>query len=348
MLSISDITVKTDITIKDALKILDKSSKQILLIVDATGKLLGTMNDGDIRRGLLKGCSLDECIDSIYFREPTVASINDSKESIIRTASTKKIHQIPIVDLFGNLVGLEVLDELIAQKAKSTPVVLMAGGLGTRLGDLTKNTPKPMLHIGNKPILETIIKNFSKYGYNDFLISVNYLSHIIEEYFGDGSKYGVKIQYIHETKRMGTAGALSLMRNKLKEPFFVMNGDLLTNVNFEHLHNFHLDQCAMGTMAVREYDIQVPYGVVNIDNNKISSIIEKPVHKFFVSAGVYMFSPEALSLIPNDDFFDMPSLFELMISGGKIAASFPLHEYWLDIGRISDYEQANYEYCKVF
>lgn len=348
MQSVLDITVKANITIKEALEILDKSSKQILLVVDKTGKLIGTVNDGDIRRGLLKGFGLNDCIDPIYFKEPTIASVNDSRESIIRIASTKKIHQIPIVDSYGNLVGLEILDELITREAKSTPVVLMAGGLGTRLGELTKNTPKPMLHVGNKPILETIIENFSKYGYRNFLISVNYLSHIIEEYFGDGSKHGVKIQYVHETKRLGTAGALSLMNDKLKEPFFVMNGDLLTNVNFEHLHNFHLSQNAMGTMAIREYDVQVPYGVVNIDNNKITSIIEKPVHKFFVSAGVYMLSPKALSLIPNDDFFDMPSLFESMIAGGGTAASFPLHEYWLDIGRMSDYEQANHEYRKVF
>lgn len=348
MQSILDITVKADITIRKALENLDNSSKQILLVIDDSGKLIGTVNDGDIRRGLLKGVSLDDTIYTIYFKEPTVANVNDSKESIIRIASAKRIHQIPVVDHNGNLVGLEILDELISEQTKSNPVVLMAGGLGTRLGELTKSTPKPMLHVGNKPILETIIENFCKYGYTNFIISVNYLSHVIEEYFGDGSKFGVNIRYIHETKRMGTAGALSLIRDFLHEPFFVMNGDLLTNVNFEHLHNFHVAQQAMGTMGVREYDVQVPYGVVNIDNGKISSIIEKPIHKFFISAGVYMLSPKALELVPDDDFFDMPSLFESIISKGGTATSFPLHEYWLDIGRISDYEQANHEFQKVF
>jgi len=348
MQNISDITIQANISIKKALEILDKSSKQILLIVDSTGKLIGTVNDGDIRRGLLKGIALEDSIETIYFKTPTVANINDTKENVIRIAAAKKIHQIPIVDQNGSLVGLEILDELISQKTKSTPIILMAGGLGTRLGELTKNTPKPMLHVGNKPILETIIENFCKYGYTNFIVSVNYLSHVIEDYFGDGSKFGINITYIHETKRMGTAGALSLMRDILKEPFFVMNGDLLTNVNFEHLHDFHLTQKAIGTMGVREYDVQIPFGVVNIQNGKIVSIAEKPVHKFFVSAGVYMLSHEALKLVPNDDFFDMPSLFEAIISNGDTAASFPLHEYWLDIGRINDYEQANQEFQKVF
>ena len=238
MQSIQDIIVKPTITIREALVLIDRSSKQILLVTDYAGKLIGTLSDGDIRRGLLKGCDLGHTIESIYFKNPTVANVNDSKESIIRIATTKKIHQIPIIDNEGNLVGLEMLDQLVSKPIKSNYVILMAGGLGTRLGELTKTTPKPMLHVGNKPILETIIENFSKYGYTNFILSVNYLSHVIEEYFGDGSQLGVSISYLHEQKRMGTAGAISLLRERLSEPFFVMNGDLLTNVNFEHLHSF--------------------------------------------------------------------------------------------------------------
>lgn len=348
MQSVQDITVKPTITIREALVLIDKSSKQILLVVDDHGKLIGTIGDGDIRRGLLKGYGLDDRIASIYFTKPTIANVNDSKESIIHLATTKKIHQIPIVDNDGNLVGLEILDELVSKQTKSNPVVLMAGGLGTRLGELTKTTPKPMLHVGNKPILETIIENFAKYGYTNFILSVNYLSHVIEEYFGDGSRLGVSISYVHEQKRLGTAGALSLIREKLSKPFFVMNGDLLTNVNFEHFHNFHLTHNALGTMGVREYDFQVPYGVVNIENGNIVSITEKPIHKFFVSAGIYMLSPKVLSMVPDNDFFDMPSLFDSIIANGDNTVSFPIHEYWLDIGRMHDYEQANSEYHGVF
>lgn len=348
MQSIADITVRSTITIKEALKIIDETSKQILLVVDEKGKLVGTLNDGDIRRGLLKGVELGSAIEGIYFHNPAVATINDTKESIIRLATAKKIHQIPIVDAEGYPLGLETLDRLISKQSKTNPVVLMAGGLGTRLGDLTKATPKPMLPVGNKPILETIIENFAQYGYTHFIISVNYLSQIIEEYFGDGSKFGVTITYIHEQQRLGTAGALSLMREHLTEPFFVMNSDLITNINFEHFHNFHLSQKTIATMGVRNYDFQVPYGVVNVTNGEILSISEKPTYNFFVSGGVYMLSPDVLSLIPDDEFFDMPTLFERIIEQGHIPVSFPIHDYWLDVGRINDYEQANNEFSKVF
>ncbi len=342
MQSVHDITVKPTITIREALGLIDKSSKQILLVVDRVGKLIGTVSDGDIRRGLLNGFSLESSIESIYFTEPTVANVNDPKENIIRIATAKKIHQIPIIDNDGNVVGLETLDELVSKKTKSNPVVLMAGGLGTRLGELTKNVPKPMLHVGNN------IENFAKYGYTEIIISVNYLSHMIEEYFGDGSQFGVSIRYIHETQRMGTAGALSLMRDLLTEPFFVMNADLLTNVNFEHLHNNHIAKQAAGSMCIREYDIQIPYGVVNLDHDRITSILEKPIHKFYVSAGIYMLSPDVLNFVPDVHFFDMPSLFEKLIAENKVTSSYPLHEYWLDIGQMNDYLRANDEYQEVF
>jgi NDP-sugar pyrophosphorylase family protein len=224
----------------------------------------------------------------------------------------------------------------------------MVGGLGTRLKPLTDSIPKPMLNVGNKPILETIVEKFAEFGFINIIMCANYKSHIIQDYFGDGSKFGVSIEYILEKKRMGTAGALSLLKEKPTEPFFVMNGDLLTNANFEHLHDYHVSNASAATMCVREYDFQVPYGVVNIANSKILSIEEKPLHKFFVSAGMYMLSPEALEYIPENEFFDMPALFEKLISKKKNILSFPLREYWLDIGRIEEFEKANNEYHGVF
>jgi NDP-sugar pyrophosphorylase family protein len=177
---------------------------------------------------------------------------------------------------------------------------------------------------------------------------VNYKSHIIQDYFGDGSKFGVNIEYVLEEQRMGTAGALSLLKSNPTESFFVMNGDLLTNVNFEHLHDFHMSNNSIGTMCVREYDFQVPYGVVNIYGSKILSIEEKPVHKFFVSAGIYMLTPEVLDYIPQSQFYDMPTLFERLISENKNVITFPLREYWLDIGKMEEYARANKEYDEVF
>jgi dTDP-glucose pyrophosphorylase len=335
-------------TIRRALEVIDSGAMKIALVVDANQKLLGTISDGDIRRAILKGVGLDAIIDGFYNTSPTTCGINDSREKIIQLAAAKMIYQIPVIDNDGCIVGVAEIDEMLQPAVRPNKVVLMAGGLGTRLSPLTDSVPKPMLHVGKKPILETIIENFAKYGYRDIVLSVSYKSHIIAEHFGNGESFGVKINYVHETKRMGTAGALSLMRDQLREPFFVMNADLLTSVNFEHLHDYHESHNAMATMAVREYDFQVPYGVVNISDSQITSIEEKPTHKFFVSGGIYMLNPESLELIPNDQFFDMPSLFESMISKGKNALSFPIREYWLDIGRMSDYEKANSEYVEVF
>ena len=348
MRKVDDIVVRADTSIHDVLKIIDESSKQLALVVDRDNKLLGTVSDGDIRRGLLNKINLDDTVESIYFRAPTVANINDDKDKIVKLCVDKKIHQIPIVDNDNNIIGLEVLEDLIATGVKNNKVILLVGGLGTRLKPLTNNTPKPMLKVGGKPILETIIEKFSSYGFVNITLCVNYKSDVIQSYFGDGSKFGVNIDYIIEPKRMGTAGPLSLLQKIPKEPFFVMNGDLLTNVNFEHLLDFHVKNNASATMCVREYDFQVPFGVIDIENGHISKIKEKPVHKFFVNAGIYMLSPEVVTYLPDDTFFDMPTLFESLILDDKKSISFPIHEYWLDIGRMEEYKKANSDYNKVF
>lgn len=348
MKKIDNIKLNINSTIKEALQIIDNGALQIALVVDENDTLLGTLTDGDIRRGLLKGLDLNSSVESIIFKIPTIAKISDTKEEILKIALSKKLHQIPIVDENRKVLGIQEIEELIKPKNKTNKVILMVGGLGTRLRPLTENTPKPMLKVGNKPILQTIVEKFAEYGYTDIVMCVNYKSHIIQDYFTDGKEFGVNIEYIFEEQRMGTAGALSLLKEKPTEAFFVMNGDLLTNVNFEHLHNYHLSNNSLGTMCVREYDFQVPYGVVNISNSKITSIEEKPTHKFFVSAGIYMLSPEVLEYIPENKFYDMPTLFEKIISENKNAISFPLREYWLDIGRIEEYKKANEEYDEVF
>jgi NDP-sugar pyrophosphorylase family protein len=205
-----------------------------------------------------------------------------------------------------------------------------------------------MLQVGGKPILETIIANCKKYELTDIILSVGYKADIIKSHFGDGSNFGVNVSYINEDKRMGTAGALSLMRNNLTDYFFVMNGDILTDINFNHMLNFHLSNNAVATMAVKKYDFQVPYGVVEIKNQEIKRIKEKPTHRFFINAGLYLLSNTVLDLIPNDKFFDMPALFENLIKINKKAISFPIREYWLDIGRMEEFEKANKEYTSVF
>jgi len=348
MKNYKQILLKSSSTIKEALQIIDRGAMKIALVVDENEKLIGTLTDGDIRRGLLNNLSLDDSIESIIFKNPTVCNIEDTKEYILKIALEKKLYQMPIVDNNGRLVGIEEIDELLKPKNKTNRVVLMAGGLGTRLRPLTEKIPKPMLKVGNKPILETIILNFKKYGFTNIILSVNYKSEVIEEYFKDGKEFGVSIEYIHENKRMGTAGALSLIEEKLTEPFFVMNGDLLTNINFENMMNYHISHSATATMGVREYNLQVPYGVVNIEGENIVGIEEKPTHKFFVSAGVYVLSPNAVKYIPKNDFYDMPTLFENLVEEQEKSISFPIHEYWLDIGRLEEYKKAQEEYIRIF
>ncbi len=343
-----EILVLPEKSIREAVGVLDKSSLQIVLVVNENHRLLGTVTDGDIRRGILKGMSLDEPIQRIMNPAPTVAMIDESRESILAAMQRKGLHHIPLVDENHRVMGLETIDELIQPRARENRVVLMAGGLGSRLRPLTDECPKPMLKVGNKPLLETILENFIEYGFHRFYISVNYMADVVKSYFGDGSRWGADIGYLHEDQRLGTAGALSLLPEKPTEALLVMNGDLLTKVNFKQLLDFHTGHHAQATMCVREYDFQVPYGVVKIDAHRITSIDEKPIQRFFVNAGIYVLEPEALDLIAPNTYFDMPTLFEKLIALKKETAVFPIREYWLDVGQLADYDRANGEYRDIF
>ena len=345
---VNDIKLSINSTIKDALQTINNGGLQIAIVVDENDALVGTVTDGDIRRGLLNGLDLNSSVSLVVHKSPSIASVGDTKESILKIALAKKLHKIPLVDELGKLVGIEDIEDIIKPVGKTNRVILMVGGLGTRLRPLTKDMPKPMLKVGNKPILQTIVEKFAEYGFVNITMCVNFNASIIRDYFGDGKEFGVNIDYVLEQKRMGTAGALSLLKERPSEPFFVTNGDLLTNVNFEHIFNYHTLHKATATMCVREYDYEVPYGVVKMNDNKITAIAEKPVQKFFVSAGIYMLSPEILDLIPQDEFYDMPTLFEKAIAQDKNVISFPIHEYWIDIGRLEEYQKANEEYAKIF
>ena len=347
MYKIDEIKINQNASIKEALEAIDKGAIKVAVVLSDDGLLLGMLNDGDIRRALLKGMSLGDSIAGIINKHPVVANINDTKERILELANEKKLHQIPIISN-GKLIGIQDIREFLAPKNKPNKVILMVGGLGTRLRPLTNDVPKPMLDVGNKPILHTIVENFAKYGYTDIIMCVNYKSEIIKEYFGNGDKFGVKIEYVLENKRMGTAGALSLLQKRPKDDFFVMNGDLLTNVNFEYLHEYHKDSNALASICIRKYEMQVPYGVVNVRANKVTSIEEKPTQSFFVSAGIYMFSPIVLDFIPKGVFYDMPTLFSELLKHDFPIHPFPIREYWLDIGRMDEYRRANDEYEGVF
>jgi len=335
-------------SIREAIRVIDEGALKIALVVDDENRLLGTVSDGDIRRGILKNCDLESTVQKVMNTSPFVADINDGRDKILALMRQKQLYQIPLLDSAGVLIGLEVIDNFLSTERRDNWVVLMAGGLGTRLKQLTADTPKPLLKIGDKPILETILFNFIEYGFSRFFISVNYKSEMIEEYFGDGSRWGIQIEYLREHKKLGTAGALSLMLEKPSAPIVVMNGDLLTKVNFQQLLEFHSEHKAAATMCVREYDFQVPYGVVTLDNHRILSIEEKPIQRFFVNAGIYILDPEVLDVIPCDTCVDMPLLFDQLLLQKKETTVFPIREYWLDIGRIDDFERAQMDFAEVF
>ena len=343
-----NILVSPDLSILETIRIIDKTAMKIALAVDQENRLLGTISDGDIRRALLKGINIDKKVGKIMNKRPTTFRANESKQDMLIAMRLLKISQIPIIDEDGKVVGLEMLDTLLRPDQKDNPVVLMAGGLGSRLRPLTRNCPKPLLQVGGQPVLETILASFMDYGFNNFHLSVNYKAKMIEDYFADGSRWGVKISYIHEDKKMGTAGALSLLPEKPTVPIIVMNGDILTKINFLQLLDFHNDNRAMATMCVHKYDFQIPYGVVNVKKHRLTQIKEKPINNFFINAGIYVLDPAALEYIPSDLFFDMPTLFNKLLEDERETAVFPLREYWLDIGQMNDLEKAQKEYEEIF
>ena len=339
---------KPDQSLSDAMRLMDQSSAQIVLVVDARNHLLGTVSDGDIRRSILKGAALDSSLEKVMCKKPTTGSITMNRAECLALLHRKTMRHLPLVDDHGEVLGLFLLLESLEQERHDNWVVLMAGGLGSRLGELTKDCPKPLLRVGNKPLLETIMDQFIQSGFHRFYFSVNYLGEMIEEYFGDGSKWGVEIRYVKEKDRLGTAGALSLLPERPTQPIIVMNGDVLTKLNFQNLLEFHEQQAAQATMCVREYDFQVPYGVVQVENHQITSIDEKPVHRFFVNAGIYALSPGVLDLVPEHKYLDMPHLFEKIKEEGNVSAAYPLREYWIDIGQKEDFNRADLEFGQHF
>ena len=334
-------------SIKDVLQAIVNGGARIALMVDNKDRLIGTITDGDIRRHLLRGYNINDTIETIPLKKPTIAHINDPEDKVLNKALSKGILQVPIIDKNKKIIDLHVVDKLLKLREKPNKVFLMVGGIGTRLMPYTKSIPKPMLKVGDVPILETIIKNFVKSGFVNIVMCVNYKSKVIIDYFDNGSKFGAKIDYVIEKKKMGTAGALSFFKKKISEPFFVMNGDLLTNLDFENLLNFHKDHHSIATMCVREYKVKLPFGVINLDKERILSLEEKPIHKFFVNSGIYMLNPGCIKLIPNS-YYDMTTLFQNMIKKKKNIASFPLQEHWIDIGSLSEFERAQKEYFKIF
>ncbi|MDP3625766.1 MAG: nucleotidyltransferase family protein [Hydrogenophaga sp.] len=333
--------VTPDTTLEVAVATLDHAGARIVVVVDDQGRLLGTVTDGDVRRALLKHLPLTEPVANVMWKTPLVAGPDWSRERMRAVMENRRLLQMPIVDSQGVMVGLETLHDVLDERQFDNPVFLMAGGFGTRLYPLTENCPKPMLKVGDKPILELILESFVDAGFHRFYISTHYLPEMIRDHFGDGSRWGVSISYIYEEEPLGTGGALGLLpKDDIQLPMFLMNGDLLTRVDYRGLLEFHAQQNSIATMCVREYKHQVPYGVVQAQGAKVVSMVEKPTQKFFVNAGIYVLSPELLSGVQPGKRIDMPTVLEEAIRNQQTVSMFPVHEYWLDIGRMEDFQRA--------
>ena len=326
------------VTFKDAINLLDQNGNGFLAVVDKEDKLIGILTDGDIRRAILDNKTN---LEDIINKTPMTMLESESKKSIIH--KLKQLHRkhMPIVDNNMILKDIIVLDEE-EFNLKPNWVVIMAGGLGTRLGELTKNTPKPMLKVGEKPMLEHIIDMFVSYGFTKFMLSVNYKAEVIKNYFKDGKDFGIEIKYLEEKERLGTGGALGLIDLELNEPFFVTNGDVLSSINYEELLSFHNDEKSTATMCIRKDSYEIPYGVINIDSDSnILGMEEKPVNEFFINTGIYILSPDVLNFIPKNEYFGLPTLFEILKKENKQIKSFEINEYWIDMGTLKDYENLN-------
>jgi len=328
-------------SLRDALEVINEQASQVVLVVDNEDHLLGVVTDGDIRRALLKNLGLEVPLSEIMNLTPTTAQKGTSKEQLIELMERKSILSIPIIE-DGKVVGLQLLKDFLSKPKFDNPVFLMAGGFGTRLRPLTDNCPKPMLQIGNKPILETVLQSFIKAGFRNFYISTHYMPELILNHFGDGSKWGVTIEYIHEDTPLGTGGSLGLLPNDVADelPLILMNGDVLTKVDFARLLDFHCNNNADATMCVREYEYQIPYGVITGEGSRITEMVEKPIQRFFVNAGIYVLSPHVINEVPQNVNIDMPTILEQQIEKHKEVLMFPIHEYWLDIGRMDDFNRA--------
>jgi dTDP-glucose pyrophosphorylase len=329
-------------SLQEAAQNLTESALRIVLVTDGhQQRLLGTLSDGDIRRGLLRGLTLGSPIEAVMNPNPLVVPEGITPELVRQIMSANKIHQVPEVDSEGRIIGLHTWDDFEISAPVDAPMVIMAGGKGTRLRPHTVDCPKPMLPIRGKPMLAHIIDRAKAEGFHRFVISLNYLGHVIEDYFGDGRPLGINIDYLRETAPMGTAGSLSLFESTPDRSFVVTNGDVLTDIRYADILDFHTRHAADATMAVRLYEWHHPFGVVEMDGLTIVGFEEKPVARTHINAGVYVLSPGALDLLKPGESCDMPKLFERLQEKGGRTIAYPMHEPWLDVGRPDDLKAAN-------
>lgn len=342
------ILVGPEDSVERALEVLDRAGLRLVIVVDAQQRLLGVATDGDFRRAILAHVPIDRPVRSIMNEDPTVMCLGSGRGAAMEAMSSLGINALPVIDEDRTVVGVETLQSLVAQPKRPNPVFIMAGGLGERLMPLTESCPKPMLRVGDKPVLQILMEHCINLGFANFFLSTHYLPELIRDHFKDGDDLGAAIKYVHEENPLGTAGALKLLPDKIEQPLIMMNGDILTKIDFNEMLMSHNAQEADITVAVRNYSVRIPYGVVRGDDTVVSEIEEKPLQTFLISTGIYVVSPCIIDLIDVDERIDMPDLLRRVMKNDGKVSKFPVHEYWLDIGQLPDFEQAQVDYLENF
>ena len=335
--------VRPDDDIQRVIKVIDNNRDGIALVVNKAGSLVGTITDGDIRRFMLSGCSSDELCGNVMNDKPLTAGTSASRKELINLIKQHRIRNIPLVDKDGRPVKVVNITDLINDKEPDFIAVVMAGGEGKRLRPLTEKLPKPMIRVGDSPLLEQIIRNLKRSGILNIFISVNYQADVIESCFKDGAEFGVKIQYLREGKKLGTAGALSMLTDIIdlpSQPILVMNGDIMTSVNLERFLEFHKQHRCSMSLAATEYKLNIPYGVLDLAGHYVMGIEEKPTRRFLCNAGIYAIDPDIIHMVPRDTYYDMTDLLKDVVRKGLPVSAFPIHEHWIDIGHKDDLKKA--------
>ena len=340
MFDLTKILVSPNTAIKEAIVAINSGAAQVALVVDPHNKLLGLVTDGDVRRGIINNISLDDEVSSIMTKAPLVLAAGAKKAEILQLMREKFIHHVPLVDGNGCISGIEVLDDLLKKRSLSNPVVIMAGGKGERLGSHTKNCPKPMLEVNGKPMLETILEKCIDAGFKNFYISVNYLKDKIIKHFSSGGKWSVNISYLEENEPLGTCGSLKLLSNNLVDDILVLNGDVLTDLEYDRLMAFHQKSSNAMTVCTRSHRVRIPFAVMTSSGTKLERFVEKPMYDFQVNAGVYILNPSLIEKIPNE-FYNITDLLDDLLDSGSEVGVFPIHENWKDIGNPIDFKEAN-------
>ncbi len=338
-MDISSLLIDQDASIKQTLVVLNKNEEKIALVVNKKKILIGTVTDGDIRRGILDGHNLETKCKDVMNKSFFSATNEISEFEAIEIMKKNDLKQLPILNEKGVPKNLILKDKKLKDSKKKNKVFIMAGGEGKRLYPLTKNCPKPMLKIGGKPMLENIINQFKLHGFDNFYISVNYLKNTIIDYFKDGSNFDVKIRYIEEKSKLGTAGSLSLISEKLYEPIIVANADVITSIDYTNLLEYHVLNKNFVTVCIRKYISTVPFGVIKTKDNIVTDLVEKPSKSFNINAGIYILDPKALLYLVKNNNIDIPEYLLNLIKKGKKVSVFPVHEEWQDIGVKKIYEE---------